>query len=664
MRFLNFPLDGWKAVRVTLLSEERQHHSLRSKLSANLVVSATYAALLREYGDHKALSEGRLVHARIIMGGGHGQICYLENLLVQMYGKCGAMEDARTIFCQMYETDPFSWNLLLGACVQNGECGEALQLFHRMQLESFLPNKHTFLNILAVCATQTSLPRGKTVHAYILSNGLVSDLVLETAIVNMYGKCRSVDDAKKMFDSMLQRNVISWNAMISAYAQQGQSRNALQLFQKMLLEGFNPSRVTFVSLLDACASQESLDKAKLMHFYVASSSFEFDIVVGTALVNMYGKCGKMEEAVNLFYKLPERSVVTWNAIIAVSAFHGGSMEAFQLFKEMGIAGVMPNKSTFVSVLSACANEENLVEGKYVHSCIVRSGITCDVVLGTALVSMYGKCGSLKDARVIFNDMAVCDVVAWTAMIAAYVQHGQGKEALCLVQEMPPGTLLLDNITFVSILDACATEGALAEGRVMHALVLDSEFESNVVVGTALVNMYSKCAKLEDARSVFNIMPQRDVVAWNAMIAAYAQHGQVKRVVNLFYQMQPEGVVPDDVTFICVLTACSHAGMVDEADRCFRSMKTIHGISPAVDHYNCMLDLFGRSGWIDKGEKLIISMPFQPSATSWMTLLSACRMHLNVQGGEQAARHVFEMEPEFGAPFVVLSNLYAVNWSVG
>lgn len=487
----------------------------------------------------------------------------------------------------------------------------------------------------------------------------MSDVVLESALVNMYGKCQSVEDARKMFDGMSQRNVISWNAMMSTYAQQGQSTDALLLFEDMLLKGVVPSSVTYVSLLDACASLASPDMAKLIHWCVVSGGFEFDVVVGTTLINMYGKCGDLDEALHIFNRLPGKGVVSWNAMIEVSASQGQGEDVFHLFKEMYMACVMPNNSTFVSILSACAKEENLVEGKHVHSCIISSCITCDAVLDTALITMYGKCGSSRDARAVYDAMHLCDVVAWTAMMATYIQHGQGKEALLLVQRMPPGTIL-DNVTFVSILDACAAEGSLEEGRVMHTFVLDSEFVSDVVVGTALVNMYGKCGKLEDARGAFDTIPQRDVVAWNAMIAAYAQHGQLKVAVQVLEQMRQQGVVPDEVTFICVLMAFSHAGMVIEADCCFRSMKSLYGISPAVDHYNCMLDLFGRSGWMFEGEKLILSMPFQPSVTSWMTLLSACRMHFNVIGGECAAAHVLEIEPDFGVPFIVLSNLYAVT----
>lgn len=634
--------------------------ALTGKLGSNLASSATYAALLRHHAHHKVLSEGFLLHACILFHGAqHLYPPFLENLLLQTYGKCGAMEDAFSTFSHIHTTDLFSWNLLLIACAENGKHTDAAHVFHQMQAEGFFPNKHTFLSLVTVCAAQTALLQGKAVHACILGNGSMSDIVLQSALVNMYGKCRCVEDARKMFYGMSQRNVISWNAMMSTYAQLGQSRNALLLFEDMLLKGVVPSSVTYVSLVDACACCAVSDIAKLIHWCVVWGGFEFDVVVGTTLINMYGTSGDLDEAIHTFNRLPEKNVVTWNTIIEALASQGKGEEAFNFFKDMCTAHVMPNKSTFVSVLSACTKQENLVEGKNGHSCIIKSGIICDAVLDTALVTMYGKCGSLMDARAVYDAMYACDVVAWTAMMAAYIHHGQGNEVLLLIQKMPPG-VLLDNVTFVSILDACAAEGALEKGMLIHTLVLDSGVASDIVVGTALVNVYNKCGKLGDAHSVFDTILGWDTVGWNAMIAAYAQHGQFKVATQVVDRMLEDGVSPDEVTLVCILTAFSHAGMVIEGNTCFCSMQSLYGISHVVDHCNCMLDLFGRSGWICEGEKMILRMPFQPSVASWMTLLSAYRVHFDLSGGECAAAHILELEPDFGAPFVILSNLYAVT----
>ncbi|KAI5083370.1 hypothetical protein GOP47_0003113 [Adiantum capillus-veneris] len=464
-----------------------------------------------------------------------------------------------------------------------------------------------------------------------------------------------------MFDNMSQKNVYSWNAMMTTYTQLGQSTDALLLYQEMLMCGVVPSKVTFVILLDACTSIVSSDMTKVLQFCVIDGGFDSDVVVETALINLYGKCGDLDEALHMFDKLPRKGVVTWNTMIEVSASHSGGEETFHLFRNMLEAGVIPNGCTFGSILSACANEENIDEGKIVHFIIVSVGIPHDIVLETALITMYGKCGSFQDAQVVFNSMCMCDAAAWTTMMAACIQHRQGRKALSLIKEMPPGTSL-DSYTFINIFEICATEAALEEGRMMHALCLDSELTLDVSVGTAVVSMYSKFGKLEDAQGSFQSIFRPDVVAWNAMIAAYAQHGQYGPVANLFRHMLRQGVVPNEVSLKCILTALSHVGIVVDALLYFITMKSCFDISHAVDHYNILLDLFGRAGWLDEGERLILDMPFQPSATSWMTLLTVCKMHVNVVGAERAARQAYEIKPNFGAPYLVLANVYTVsNW---
>ncbi|MCO5609661.1 hypothetical protein L7F22_063891 [Adiantum nelumboides] len=633
--------------------------TLRRQLAHKSVNCDTYASLFRLYGEHRALSDGHLLHARVILDGVHPhELSFLQNLLVQMYGRCGAMADAFSTFFHIHQTDHFSYNLLLGACSESACFAEAIHVFNQMQTEGFLPTKHAFHSLLAIYASRNSIWACKATHAQINASGSAADVVLESAIVNMYGKCRSVKDARKMFDRMLQKNVFSYNAMMTAYAQLGQSTDALLFYQEMLMNGVAPSKVTFVCLLDACTSLASSDMTKVLQFGVIYGGFDSDIVVGTALINLYGKHGYLEEAVHMFNKLPSKGVVTWNMMIDLSASYGQGQDAFSLFREMLEVGVIPNSRTFVGMLSACANLKYLADGKVIHFSIVSSGIFCDLVLETALVTMYGKCGSYEDAQVVYGNMCMCDAAAWTTMMAAYIQHRQGRKVLLLIQKIPPGASF-DSYTILNILEICATEGALEVGRLLHALCLDIALVLEMSVGTAVVSMYSKCGKLEDAQSSFQIISQPDVVAWNAMTAAYAQHGQFEAVTNILRRMLWQGVVPDEVSIKCLLTALSHVGMVDTF-LYLLPMEFCFGILPAVDHYNILLDLFGRAGWLDEGKRLILNMPFQPGATSWMTLLTACRTHLDVLGGERAASHAYEIEPNFGAPYIVLANVYMAS----
>ncbi|CAK9252120.1 unnamed protein product, partial [Sphagnum jensenii] len=293
-------------------------------------------------------------------------------------------------------------------------------------------------------------------------------------------------------------------------------------------------------------------------------------------------------------------------------------------------GVQLDSVTFVGVLNACASIVALEEGRHAHEQIIETGCNSDVFVGSSLVDMYAKCGSMEDAERVFNKMLSQDVVIWTTMILGYVKCGQGSKALELFQQMQQEAPM----TLVGVLNACASVVALEEGRRAHDWVIKSGWDSNVFVGNSLIDMYTTCGSLEDALKVFNKMPSRDVVTWNAIIGGYAIHGHGKEALQQFEQMHEEGVQPDDITFFCLLSACSHSGLVDEGLRCYSSMSTVYMISANLEHYTCMVDLLGRAGHLHEAENMLKAMPCKPNAGVWRALLGACRIHGNVEMGER------------------------------
>lgn len=508
------------------------------------------------------------------------------------------------------------------------------------------------------CGSLKALEDGRHVHAHIVRHGQDRNVFLGNLIVQMYGKCGALQEARDAFEAMLSRNVFTWNIMIAAYVDHGQCKEALILFQRMLERRVLPHQATFVSILSAIASEVSLAEGSWVHAYVVACGYELDSHVGTALINMYGKCGNLEEAVKIFNKMMDRDVITWTAMIAVYAHQGHSKEALQIFQEMLIVGEIPNKVTFLGIIDACASSKVLTDAFQIHAILVMSDDAWDLTVGNAVINMYGKCGSLESARNMFAEMPELNVISWSTMIGAYAQQEHGKEALELFRQMQLEGVKPDRITYVGVLDACASCAALAEGKEMHVLVLTSGFELDIVVGTAVVNMYAKCGNLEDAWSMFEKMTIRNVVSWNAMISAYAQHGHGKVAVQLFRRMELEGVAPNKITFFGVLSACSFAGLMNEGRNIFDSMSRDHGIAPEAVHFNCVIDLLGRAGRVDEGEKLIRSMQCQPTAATWMTLLGACRVHLDIERAKFATERVAELDPENAAPYVMLSNIYA------
>lgn len=446
--------------------------------------------------------------------------------------------------------------------------------------------------------------------------------------------------------------------MIAAYVEHGNCREALILFEQMQWERVRPDKVTFLVILSACASQAALTEGKRMHIHMILNGYASDLVLATAAINMYAKCGNLEEAFCVFEYMHERDVVSWNAMISACSQHGDGKKVIHLCNQMQQDGVFPCKITFVSILEACASEGLLAKGKHIHACIMQGEFMLDIFVVTALVNMYHKCGRLDEAHRVFNKISEHDAVSWSAIITAYSQQGQGMEALQLFNQMQREGVIPDCVVFVNILSACASQAALMNGMMIHTCIANIGVDLDATVANSLVNMYSKCGRMQDARRVFDRMPKRDILSFNIMIAGYAQHGHSKESFQLFDEMQQGGVSPDTVSFASIISACSHSGLVDEGHHCLTFMKKNHCIRLTGEHYDCMLDLLGRAGQLDEAEILINGMPIQPTSVSWMTLLGACRKQMDVERGEHIARHMFEMHPRNYSPYVMLSNIYA------
>ncbi|KAJ7569689.1 hypothetical protein O6H91_01G088800 [Diphasiastrum complanatum] len=555
--------------------------------------------------------------------------------------------------------DSFCNGEKLSKLCEEGLLKEALHMLELMVQRTTEPPIHAYVCLLKGCSRRKALAEGKQVHALIVQSVLDSNIFLANTLVHMYSKCGSLLHAHQVFRNMPQHNLYSWTAIISAYSDCGEVEEAINLFQKMQETGLAPDKVLFVVVLKACASLASLEQGRQLHSDIIRRGFQSDVFVGNTLVNMYAKCGCPEDARELFDNMSERNVVSWTAMIAGYAQNGLGKEALALYEQMKQEGVQPNNVTFVLLLKACASLAGLEQGRQLHSEIVKRGFQSDVVVGSTLVDMYAKCGCTEDARELFDNMSERDVVSWNAMIAGYAQNGLGKEALALYEQMKQEGMQSNNVTFILLLQACASLAALEQGKQLHSEIIKRGFQSKVAVGNTLVDMYAKCGCTEDARELFDNMSERNVVSWNAMIAGYAQNGLAQEALALFEQMQGEGTKPDEVTYISVLSACAHSGLVDRGRYVFDSMSKNHGVTPIKEHYACMVNLLGRAGCLADAELFINKMPIQPHSVVWKTLLGAARNHGHVEIGRRAFDHVVKLEPKSAAPYVLLSNIYAV-----
>ncbi|KAJ7256129.1 hypothetical protein O6H91_Y414900 [Diphasiastrum complanatum] len=651
--------SGLRSRNVSKLCQEGRLKEALHMVEQNIQAPInSYACLLQWCTKRKALAEGKRVHALIIQRRLDSKIL-LGNTLVNMYAKCGSVLDARKVFDSMPEHNVFSWTIIISTYANHGQGEEAINLFQQMRQTGILPNVVTFVVVLKACARIPALEQGKQLHVDIIKSGFESDTTVRNTLVDMYAKCGCMEDALQVFNNMHdERDVVSWTAMIAGYAQHGLGKEALDLYEQMKQEGVQPNNFTYVVLLKACASIAALEQGKQLHLDIIESGFESDVIVGNTLVDMYAKCDHMEDAQQVFNNMHERTVVSWNAMIAGYAQQGLGKEALALYEQMKQEDVQPNDVTYVCLLKACASIAALKEGKQLHLDIIKSGFEPDVTVGNTLVDMYAKCGCIEHACQVFNNMHERNMVSWTAMITGYELHGLGREALDLYEQMKQEGMQPGIVTYIVLLKACASIAALEKGKQLHSVIIKTGFELDAIVGSTLVDMYAKCGRIEDARQVFNSMHERDVVSWTAMIAGYAQQGFGKEALTLFDQMQREGIQPNEVTYVSVLSACSHSGLVDKGHHLFDTMCKDHGVRPTMDHYACMVDLLGRAGCLADAEDFINNMPIQPDAVVWMTLLGAARNSGHMEIGRRAFDCVVNLEPDNASAYVLLSNIYA------
>lgn len=413
----------------------------------------------------------------------------------------------------------------------------------------------------------------------------------------------------------------------------------------------------YVALLRRCGEAKDLSQGKLLHHQIRQAGVETDRYLGNHLLQMYGKCGAMQDARLVFDHMRHKNVFTWNLMMGAYIDNGLYKAALKTFLDMLALFVVPDAVTLVTALTACSTLLSLAEGKWMHAYISRHGFESNTLVGTALVNLYAKCGCLDEAWNMFDLLTVRDAILWNALIVALAQNKRGKDALQHLHGMQMEGLLPSKVTFASIFDACASIAALREGKRAHARIAYGTFAADIAIGTALLNMYARCGQIDVAESLFNEMPEQNLVSWSAMIAAYAQHGHSTKVLQVSRNMQGAGLIPNEVTLVSILTACSHAGLIDEARHWFTSMVKDYGISPVEEHYNCMIDLLGRMGRLDQGEELLRSMASGSSALPWLTLLGACKKHADVKRARRAAEKVMQLDPENAAPYVQLSNIY-------
>ncbi|KAK6272563.1 hypothetical protein POUND7_009646 [Theobroma cacao] len=622
--------------------------------------TAKLLSLLKTCISSKSLVKGKLLHQKIITFGFQNNIAFCKNL-ISFYFSCHLHDSAFRVFKTIdYPLDISLWNGLMAAYTKSFLFVEALDLFERLWEYPYLkPNSFTYPSVLKACGGLGSVDYGKMIHTHLMKAGFLYDVVVASSLVSMYANCKMFEQATLVFDEMPDRDVACWNTVISCYYQDGKAEKALELFGKMRDAGFAPNSVTLTVIFSACARLMDLEKGRAIHGELVKHGHVLDGFLGSSLVDMYGKCGCIEMAREVFEQIPEKGVVTWNSMIAGYSSVGNSQSCMELFKRMNMEGIKPSLTSLSSILMACSRSAQLQYGKFIHGYMIRNMVEADIFVNNSLIDLYFKCGNVNSAENIFKMMLKTDLVSWNIMISGYVSIGKFFDALGIYENMMKAGVNPDAVTFTSVLAACSQLAALENGKEIHNSITENKLERNEVVMGALLDMYAKCGAVDEAYKIFCELPERDLVSWTSMITAYGSHGQALDALELFGEMQQSNTKPDGVTFLAVLCACSHGGLVDEGCYYFNQLTNEHSIEPQLEHYSCLIDLLGRAGRLHEAYEFVQSTPKTREDVGLLsTLFSACHLHKCLELGEKIAELLIEKDPDDSSTYVILSNMYA------
>ncbi|GAB2211386.1 hypothetical protein Droror1_Dr00024698 [Drosera rotundifolia] len=583
-----------------------------------------------------------------------------QTKLVSLFCSFNSLDDASRVFesISIEEKLDVLYHTMLKRYAQVGRLHDGFDFFCRMKRDGVESNGYDYSYLLKACGEGYELKRGREIHGSLVVNGYGLDLVVMTCAVNMYAKCRRVEDAYQVFDRMPVRDLVAWNAIISGYAQNGYAKVALELMIRMQEERRRPDWITVVSVLPACGDICSTVLGKSVHGYAMRAGFDSFLNVSTALMDMYLKFGAVEIARSIFDGLDgKRTVITWNCMIDGYVQNGDPEEALRLFRRMLDEGIEPTNVTIIEALHACADCGNLESGKFIHELSDQMDLGSDIQVINSLISMYSKCKNVDVAVQLFSKLQNKNLASWNAMISGFSQNGHVTEALTYLREMFVSRIKIDCFTLGGVIPALAEFPSPRRARWIHGLAVRTYSDQNLFVITALVDMYAKCGDLQTARKLFDTIGKKHVMTWNVMIDAYGTHGLAASAIELFSEMQMGFIKPDETTFLCILSACSHSGLVKEGRLYFGMMRQEYCLEPANEHYGAMVDLLGQAGLLDDAWDIIGSMPIKPGIGMLGSMLSACKMHNNVELGERVWNMLVDLDPHGGGYHVLLANMF-------
>ncbi|XP_013716927.1 pentatricopeptide repeat-containing protein At2g39620 [Brassica napus] len=567
--------------------------------------------------------------------------------LIDMYCKCADLDAAECVFEDVWSKDDSSWGAMMAAYAHNGCFTKVLELFDIMRCYDVRMNKVAVVSALQAAGYVGDLEKGIAIHEYVVQQGMMGDVSVATSLVSMYSKCGELEIAEQLFTNITDRDVVTWSAMIASFELAGHHDDALSLFRDMMKTDVKPNTVALTSVLPACAGIgiAASRLGKSIHCYAIRTDIESELAAATAIISMYAKSGLFSPALKAFERLPTKDAVAFNALAQGYTQIGDACKAFDLYNKMKLHGVRPDSGTMVGLLQTCALCSDYDRGSCVYGQTIKHGFDSECQVAHALIDMFTKCHALAAAKSLFDKCGFeKSTVSWNLIMNGYLINGQAEEAIAAFRQMKNENFQPNIVTFVNILHAAAQLAVLRDAMSVHARLIRFGYCSHTAIGNGLVDMYAKCGMIESSERCFVEIRNKDMVSWNTMLSAYAVNGLASCAVSLFLFMQENQLRLDSVPFLSVLSACRHAGLVEEGKRVFKDMEERHEIEVGVDHYACMVDLLGKAGLFGEAVEIVRRMRVKASVGVWGALLSCSRMHCNLWLSNAALCQLVKLEP--------------------
>lgn len=643
--------------------------------------SRTFPYVLKVCADARERRKGEEVHGSVFKTGFSDDV-FVGNTLISFYGAIESVEAAKKVFDAMSDRDAVTWNSMITVFSDHGMAAESVRCFAEMvRVGSVMINQVTVITTLPACAVGFRDGKmGMTIHGYILKLNLDSSVNVGNSLIDMYIKSGFSETSLEIFSGMIEKTVVSWNTIIGGLVFLGKFSDAVFMFRSMLSSSWASKEInsiTISSLLPGIIELGHYPYGREIHGYaVRRSMVTSDIFVANSLLDMYSKSGRVKEASTIFQQIPTKNAISWNIMIANYAQNNLMSEALNLVRAMqttkssedgggGGGGHQPNAVTLINILPACSRIPSLKHGKEIHARGIRSGISSDPFILNALIDTYSKCSRPDLAHIVFKSVVKKCEITYNSLIVGFSQNSLSKQSLELFSEMARVGLTHDSISISAALSACTNLPSLKHGTQIHGVTIRRNFHNHQFVANSLLDLYTKTGRFDLARAIFDRVEPKDVVSWNTMLLGYAMHGELDLLFEFFELMKSDETIEyDSVSFVAVLSGCSHHGLVEKGRAYFNQLVATSGrVEVTQTHYACMVDLLGRAGLMEEAMAFIATMSVEPSSDVWGALLGACRVHGDLMYGRLAAERLFILEPGNSGYYTLLANMYAEvgNW---